>query len=39
MDFQQIIAYIILGIAIFYLLKKFVFKTKKGNDCGTDCGC
>ena len=39
MDYQQIIAYIILGFAVFYLLKKFVFKSKKKKDCGTDCGC
>ena len=28
-DLQQIAVYIILGIAVFYLLRKFVFKPKK----------
>ena len=38
-DFQQTAVYIILGIAVFYLLRKFVFKPKKKKNCGTDCGC
>jgi len=41
MDIQEVIAYILLGIALFFLLKKFFFKKKKsGKDCGSDgCGC
>lgn len=39
MDAQQIIAYLILGIAIVYLLRKFIFKSKKKKNCDTDCGC
>ena len=37
-DFQQTAVYIILGIAVFYLLRKFVFKPKKKKNCGMDCG-
>ncbi len=38
---QQIIAYTLLGIAIFFLVRKFAFKKKKkSGDCGGDnCGC
>lgn len=41
MNIQEIIAYILLGIAIAFLIKKFFFKKKKsGKDCGSDdCGC
>lgn len=41
MDFQEIIAFTILGIAIAYLIKKYFFKKKKsGKNCGDgDCGC
>ena len=39
MDWQQIMVYVIVGLAVLYLLKKFVFKSKKKNNCGTDCGC
>ncbi|HNQ27604.1 MAG TPA: FeoB-associated Cys-rich membrane protein [Aquaticitalea sp.] len=40
MDFQEVIVYVILGLAVAYLLKKFVFKPKKKN-CGggENCGC
>jgi len=38
---QEIIAYALLGVAIFFLVRKFFFKKKKkGGDCGSnDCGC
>lgn len=39
---QEIIAYSLLGIAVFFLVRKFFFKKKKnsGKDCGNgDCGC
>ncbi|MEO8253389.1 MAG: FeoB-associated Cys-rich membrane protein [Flavobacterium sp.] len=41
MDFQKIIAFIILGSAVVFLVKKFFFKNKKSDkNCGgTDCGC
>ncbi|MCL6460755.1 hypothetical protein SAMN05444372_10722 [Flavobacterium micromati] len=41
MDIQEVIAYILLGIALAFLAKKFFFKKKKsGKDCGSDdCGC
>jgi len=39
--FQEIIAFLILGIAVMFLFKKFfVKKKKKGSNCGGgDCGC
>lgn len=37
---QNIIALIILGFAVFYLIKKFFFKKKSDKNCGNDgCGC
>lgn len=36
---QEIATYIILGIAVFYLFGKFVFKPKKKGKCKTDCDC
>jgi large-conductance mechanosensitive channel len=38
---QQIIAFIILGFAIGFLIKKFFYKKKKSDkNCGSgDCGC
>jgi len=35
---QQILVYIALGLAIFYLVKKYFFSDKK-TGCDTDCGC
>jgi large-conductance mechanosensitive channel len=40
MNLQQIIAFVILGFALFYLVKKFFFKKKSDKNCGDDgCGC
>jgi len=41
MDIQEVITYVLLGIALTFLVKKFFFKKKKsGKDCGSDdCGC
>jgi len=37
---QQILVYIAVGMAIFFLLRKFIFKPKKKKgDCDTDCNC
>lgn len=37
---QNIIALIILGFAVFYLIRKFFFKKKSDKNCGNDgCGC
>jgi predicted small secreted protein len=40
MDVQEVLLYVILGLAVVFLLRKFVFKpkNKKGN-CDSDCGC
>jgi uncharacterized membrane protein YuzA (DUF378 family) len=39
--FQDILAYITLGIAVVFLFKKFFLKKKKKSDknCGDDCNC
>jgi hypothetical protein len=40
MIIQQIIAFSLLGLALFYLIKKFFFKKKSDKNCGSgDCGC
>ncbi|NHN25665.1 FeoB-associated Cys-rich membrane protein [Flavobacterium jejuense] len=41
MNFQQILVYITLAIAIGFLVKKFLWKKKpkKSNSCGDDCAC
>ncbi|MDY7395746.1 FeoB-associated Cys-rich membrane protein [Aureibaculum sp. 2210JD6-5] len=36
---QSILVYIALGLALFFLIKKFFFKSKKNTGCNTDCGC
>jgi hypothetical protein len=38
---QEIVAFITLGIAVGFLIKKFFFKKKKSDkNCGSnDCGC
>nr|WP_254712504.1 FeoB-associated Cys-rich membrane protein [Polaribacter pectinis] len=36
---QEIIAYSILGLAVVFLIKKYVFPSKKDKGCSTDCGC
>lgn len=37
---QEILSYLILGIAVVFLVKKFFFKKKKtDNNCGEDCNC
>jgi len=38
---QNVIVYILLCMAVAFLLKKFVFKKKKKGGCGdgNNCGC
>ncbi|NNJ58878.1 MAG: FeoB-associated Cys-rich membrane protein [Lutibacter sp.] len=36
---QDILAYITLGLAIGFLVKKYFFKTKKKGKCNTNCDC
>ena len=38
---QNVIVYILLFVAVAFLLKKFVFKKKNKGACGSDnnCGC
>jgi len=36
---QDVLAYITLGLAIGFLVKKYFFKTKKKGKCNTNCGC
>lgn len=40
MKIQEIIVYLLLGIALAFLWKKFFGKKKKDKNCGgDDCGC
>jgi hypothetical protein len=40
MDIQEILAYTALGIAVAFLIKKFLIKKKQDKNCGSnDCGC
>ncbi|MDG2280392.1 MAG: FeoB-associated Cys-rich membrane protein [Flavicella sp.] len=36
---QEILVYVFLGLAMVFLLKKFIFKGKNNTDCDSDCGC
>jgi glycopeptide antibiotics resistance protein len=37
---QEITAFIILGLALYFLVRKFIFKKKSDKNCGgNDCGC
>jgi hypothetical protein len=37
---QNFLTYLILGGAIYFLLRKYVFKTpKKDKNCGPNCNC
>ena len=36
---QNVIVYILLCMAVAFLLKKFVFKKKKKGSCGNDNNC
>ena len=35
---QEIIAYILVTFAVIFLLKKYVFPSKKDKGCGSGCG-
>jgi len=37
--FQEVLVYIILGFAVLFLFRKFIFKPKSKNGCDTDCDC
>lgn len=38
--FQEILAFVALGIAVTFLFKKFFVKKKKSKkNCGDDCDC
>ncbi|MEJ6675188.1 MAG: FeoB-associated Cys-rich membrane protein [Polaribacter sp.] len=36
---QEIVVYILLIFALFFLVKKYVFPSKKKGNCGTGCDC
>ncbi|RCS26255.1 FeoB-associated Cys-rich membrane protein [Polaribacter sp. WD7] len=36
---QEVIIYIIVALAVFFLVKKYIFPSKKDKNCNTDCGC
>jgi hypothetical protein len=40
MDIQEILVFIIFGLAVTFLFRKFLFKKKAKKNCGPDdCGC
>ncbi|KAB1156987.1 FeoB-associated Cys-rich membrane protein [Flavobacterium luteum] len=40
MSFQEIVVFIIVGFALAYLIRKFIWKPKSNKNCGNDdCGC
>ncbi|MFN4197663.1 MAG: FeoB-associated Cys-rich membrane protein [Flavobacterium sp.] len=39
MDIQEIIIFVCLVFAVYFLLRKFIFPKKKSKGCDTDCGC
>ncbi|WP_394758795.1 FeoB-associated Cys-rich membrane protein [Flavobacterium sp.] len=36
---QEIIAFSLLVVAVYFLYKKFFVKKKSDKNCGGDCGC
>ena len=36
---QEVVAYVLVLLAAVFLVKKYVFPSKKNKGCGTDCGC
>ncbi|QXP63503.1 MULTISPECIES: FeoB-associated Cys-rich membrane protein [Polaribacter] len=36
---QEIIAYILVVLAVAFLLRKYVFPSKKKKGCSAGCGC
>lgn len=36
---QNIIVYFLVAFAVFFLIKKYVFPSKKDKSCNPDCGC
>ncbi|WP_432788539.1 FeoB-associated Cys-rich membrane protein [Polaribacter marinivivus] len=36
---QQIVVYILVFLAVFYIVKKYFFNAKKNKGCNTDCNC
>ncbi|TVZ56550.1 hypothetical protein OD91_1839 [Lutibacter sp. Hel_I_33_5] len=36
---QEIVTYILVVLAVVFLVKKFLLPTKKDKNCSTDCGC
>jgi len=36
---QEVIVYTLVILAVVFLVKKYVFPSKKNSGCNTDCGC
>lgn len=36
---QEFLVYIALGLSVGFLVKKYLFKTKKKGNCDIDCHC
>jgi hypothetical protein len=40
MDFQEIVVYVIVLVAIVFLVQKIIWRPKSKKNCGdNDCGC
>jgi hypothetical protein len=40
MDFQEILVYVLVIVALGFLVRKFFWKSKSKENCGDDgCGC
>jgi len=36
---QEVIMYLLVALAVVFLVKKFIFPSKKSKGCSPDCGC
>ena len=36
---QEVIVYFLVVLAVFFLVKKYVFPSKKAKNCNSNCGC
>ena len=36
---QEFITYLLVALAVVFLIKKFVFPSKKNKGCSSNCGC
>ncbi|HAO15948.1 MAG TPA: FeoB-associated Cys-rich membrane protein [Tenacibaculum sp.] len=36
---QEVLSYVIVALAVLFLIKRFLFKAKKNKNCDKGCGC